>query len=82
MKPTIGNKYGNWEEAKINLNHLPEPLNTFRMDEVESILGYPVQYITNSKGRFYAMQNPKLNVVYIRNLGELSSEEVASIINS
>lgn len=62
-------RYGNWEFAKVELNHLPEPTGMFESQSLLPILGYPCEYIVTKEKGMVVMINPKLNIAYVKDTG-------------
>jgi len=63
------NRYGSWNEAKVNFDHTVEPSGIFQVKELTPILGYPVQFVPGENKSYMVMMNPKLNTSYIRECG-------------
>jgi hypothetical protein len=82
IKELGSKRFGSWEEAKVNLDHLILPINLFKSTTLEPILGYSCEYVSNPKMKFVVIMNGKTNSCYIRNLGEVTASEVNDIFNT
>lgn len=60
------NRYGNWEQAKVEVNHLSESTCQSPDTCPSTILGYPFQFVSTKKKNMMVITNPKLNVAYLR----------------
>lgn len=75
-------KFGSWEEAKTNLDHMEVPTGLYKTETMLPILGYPCQFVVNDNKTSLVIFNGKLNLAYIRELGESVSFATAKKIFS
>ena len=64
----VNRNYGNWEDAKRQLDLSPAPYGLVKNTQLASILGYQVFFNANKKQNFLAIINNKTNTAHIRDL--------------
>lgn len=61
-------RFGNWEHAKVEINHMPEPSGKFKSESLLPVMGYPCEFVVGKDTNQLIIINPKLNLAYIRDL--------------
>lgn len=76
-------RYGNWEYAKVELNHMPEPQGIYKTESLLPVLGYPCEFVVSKEKTQLVLINPKLNIAYVRDLStQVSFATAKKIFNS
>lgn len=82
IKELNKDRFGDWEEAKINLDHLEEPNGVYESTSLPPILGYPCEFIIGKTKRLLVINNGKTNSAYVRNCDGVDLQTATRIFNS
>lgn len=83
VKELTRDRFGSWEQAKMEVNHMPVPMGITKTQDLLPTFGYPTQYVVGKTKAYIVLINGKTNECHIRPTDQnFSTQEAEDIFNS